>query len=283
MSKTGAGLVQWCKDIIAGGNYVYWYGTYCNACTTSKLASKKKQYSSHYTSSRMDTYRKHIAQGKWCTDCVGLIKGYYWELDGVIKYGRNDLPDVSAKGMYKSCKLKGKISEGLPEIPGLLIFNTSLSHVAVYIGGGRLIEARNFKYGLQENAMSARDFTLWGLCPSIEYTAEDIRAAGGKVDEDATPAKPSTSTDKPETENKKTETNKKKEENALPTIRKGSEGLAVKVCQRMLLAAGCKLERYGVDGDCGSETVKAIKAFQTTHNLTVDGICGPLTWAALAG
>jgi len=271
MSKTSAGLVKWCKDIIAGGKHVYWYGTYCNACSTSRLAGKKKQYPSHYTASRMDTYRKHIALGKICTDCVGLIKGYYWELDGVIKYKRNDLPDVSAKGMYNSCKIRGKISAGMPEIPGMLVFNTSLSHVGVYVGGGRVIEARDFKHGVQNNAMSARSFTLWGLCPSIEYTAEEIKKAGGKVSDNAKPT------------GNKTENTNKREVGAVPTIRKGDKGLAVKICQRMLLAAGCKLERYGVDGDCGTETVEAIKAFQTTHNLTVDGICGPLTWAALAG
>lgn len=69
---------------------------------------------------------------------------------------------------------------------------------------------------------------------------------------------------------------------SMPTIRKGDKGTAVKVLQRMLMAAGCKLPRYGADGSCGAETVDAVKAFQTTHNLTIDGICGPLTWAALA-
>lgn len=69
----------------------------------------------------------------------------------------------------------------------------------------------------------------------------------------------------------------------MPTIRKGDKGTAVKVLQRMLIAAGCELPRYGADGDCGAETVEAVKAFQTTHSLTVDGVCGPLTWAALAG
>lgn len=275
MSKTSAGLVKWCKDIIAAGKHVYWYGTYCNSCSSSRLEGKKKQYPSHYTADRMDTYRRHISLGKICTDCVGLIKGYYWEQDGVIKYKRNNLPDVSAKGMYNSCKIKGKISAGMPEIPGMLVFNTSLSHVGVYVGGGRVIEARDFKHGLQNNAMSARSFTLWGLCPSIEYTADEIKKAGGKVNGNA--AKPATDTAN------KVETNTTKEVSAVPTIRKGDKGLAVKICQRMLLAAGCKLERYGVDGDYGAETVAAVKAFQTAHNLTIDGICGPLTWAALAG
>lgn len=69
----------------------------------------------------------------------------------------------------------------------------------------------------------------------------------------------------------------------MPTIRKGDKGTAVKILQRMLILRGCKLPRYGCDGQCGAETVEAVKAYQTTHALHPDGICGPLTWAALAG
>ena len=69
----------------------------------------------------------------------------------------------------------------------------------------------------------------------------------------------------------------------MPTIRKGQQGLAVKVMQRFLKARGAKLEKHGCDGQCGAETVEALKAYQTTHGLTVDGVCGPLTWASLVG
>lgn len=68
----------------------------------------------------------------------------------------------------------------------------------------------------------------------------------------------------------------------MPTVKKGTQGTAARVCQRMLIMRGCKLPRYGADGKAGDETVAAIKAYQTAHNLTPDGICGPLTWAALA-
>lgn len=69
----------------------------------------------------------------------------------------------------------------------------------------------------------------------------------------------------------------------MPTIRNKAHGTAVKVLQRLLIVNGAKLPKYGADGKCGAETVAAVKAFQTAHNLTPDGICGPLTWAALAG
>jgi peptidoglycan hydrolase-like protein with peptidoglycan-binding domain len=65
------------------------------------------------------------------------------------------------------------------------------------------------------------------------------------------------------------------------TVRKGSEGEHVKRLQELLEAAGYDCGPAGVDGVCGSATVKAIKAYQTDKGLDVDGVCGPKTWAAL--
>ena len=56
-------LVTFCKSMIG---MPYWYGTCVYPCTESRLTSKAKQYPSHYTSSRMPTYRKHISAGYVC-------------------------------------------------------------------------------------------------------------------------------------------------------------------------------------------------------------------------
>ncbi len=276
MSKTGKGLAAWAENIYKGGNHVYWWGTYCNPCTNSLLTGKTRQYPEYYGDNRQPTYKKHIQQGKIATDCVGLIKGYYWELDGVIKYKRDGLPDKGAKGMWSASKIKGKIAT-LPEIPGLLVWTKTQGHVGVYVGGGIVVEARGFSTGVQRNKLSARAFTHWGMCPYIEYTAaetEAARAAMGSTTAAQTPAKA------PEAAQ---EAAKAQGGVNMPTIRNGAQGTAVKVLQRLLIVNGAKLSRYGADGKCGAETVAAVKAFQTAHNLTPDGICGPLTWAALAG
>lgn len=277
MSKTGAGLAKWATDIHAGGQYAYWWGTYCNKCTQSLLTGKTKQYPDQYGDKRQATYKQHIQQGKMCTDCVGLIKGYYWEKDGVIKYGRDGLPDKGANGMYKAAKIKGKIANGMPEIPGLLVWTETFGHVAVYVGGGYVVEARGFSYGIQRNAMSKRNFKYWGLCPYIPYTEAEIKeakAAMGTTQTASTPQEPQKGTqDAPKVQGGVN----------MPTIKNGAQGVAVKVMQRLLMAAGCKLSKYGADGKCGAETVAAVKAFQTAHSLAPDGECGPLTWAALAG
>lgn len=278
MSKTGAGLAKWAESVYRGGKHVYWWGTYCKPCTDELLAGKTKQYPTHYKESRQTTYRQHIEAGKIATDCIGLIKGYYWEKDGVIKYKRDGLPDRSSSGIYRAATVKGKL-ETMPEIPGLLLWTKNQDHVAVYVGGGYEVEARGFVYGIQRNKVSSRNFTHWGLCPYIEYTAEEIAKA--KAAAGITESAESSSTQESTSEQQSAANGGGGVE--MPTIRKGMKGTAVRVLQRMLIAAGCTLPRYGVDGDAGAETVEAVKAFQTTHNLTVDGVAGPLTWAALAG
>ncbi len=69
----------------------------------------------------------------------------------------------------------------------------------------------------------------------------------------------------------------------LKQLEKGSTGEQVKTAQRLLTALGYKLEKYGVDGDFGDETVTAVKAFQKAKKLDVDGIIGKDTWSALLG
>lgn len=66
-----------------------------------------------------------------------------------------------------------------------------------------------------------------------------------------------------------------------PTIKKGSKGPEVTELQNDLMQLGYQLPRFGADGDFGKETKTALIQFQTDHGLTPDGICGPLTWAAI--
>ncbi|MHB9144742.1 MAG: glycoside hydrolase domain-containing protein [Symbiobacteriia bacterium] len=65
----------------------------------------------------------------------------------------------------------------------------------------------------------------------------------------------------------------------VPLTRSGDNGLAVKLLQTLLNAAGSAL---APDGDFGPSTLAAVKDFQTKNGLTADGLVGPLTWDALA-
>ena len=66
-----------------------------------------------------------------------------------------------------------------------------------------------------------------------------------------------------------------------PTLRKGATGPYVVECQEDLLKLGYDLSPYGADGKYGDTTIREVKKFQTASGLTADGICGPMTWAAL--
>src|SRR4051795_8670680 len=54
-------------------------------------------------------------------------------------------------------------------------------------------------------------------------------------------------------------------------LKKGSHGARVKVLQRDLGVSPA-------DGIFGKGTYKAVRRFQRTHHLTVDGIVGTVTW-----
>lgn len=67
---------------------------------------------------------------------------------------------------------------------------------------------------------------------------------------------------------------------ALPTLTLGARGTDVKREQALLNVAGARLVE---DGNHGPATDSAVRAFQRTNGLSVDGATGPKTWAKLLG
>jgi peptidoglycan hydrolase-like protein with peptidoglycan-binding domain len=190
---------------------------------------------------------REIKEGKWCADCVGMIKGFFWkdaDITATPKYASNNCPDVSANGMIKLCKETGKIST-IPDEPGLVVWKDG--HIGVYIGGGYTIEMRGFAYDCVKRKVSAGSWTKWGRLPKsmITYTNEPVK--------------------EPEPEE----------------LKVGSKGEAVKELQEDLLALGYELPKYGADGDYGSETAAAVKAFQRAHGLPVTGVADTMTLAGI--
>jgi len=66
---------------------------------------------------------------------------------------------------------------------------------------------------------------------------------------------------------------------ARPTLRRGATGDAVREVQQRLKDWG--YYEGPVDGQFGPLTEKAVRFFQSRNGLTVDGVVGPQTWAAL--
>lgn len=69
----------------------------------------------------------------------------------------------------------------------------------------------------------------------------------------------------------------------LKVLKKGAKGNEVKAMQTLLIGYGFSCGSSGADGDFGSNTDKAVRAYQKAKGLSVDGSCGPKTWAKLLG
>ena len=63
-----------------------------------------------------------------------------------------------------------------------------------------------------------------------------------------------------------------------PLVKRGSQGHPVPALQYLLRARGHPVT---VDGIFGPKTEAAVRGFQTADQITVDGIVGPQTWSAL--
>ena len=66
-------------------------------------------------------------------------------------------------------------------------------------------------------------------------------------------------------------------------LKKGAKSDQVKAMQVLLMGYGFSCGDKGADGSFGPATDKALRAYQEAEGLTVDGVCGPKTWAKLLG
>lgn len=70
---------------------------------------------------------------------------------------------------------------------------------------------------------------------------------------------------------------------ACPILRKGKENPVVAVMQEGLIQLGYSVGCGGADGYYGSKTIRAVKVFERSHDLKVDGIFGKDDWKVWLG
>ena len=118
-----------------------------------------------------------------------------------------------------------------------------MSHTGLHIGSGRIIHCSG---EVKTDGISNRTWTHWAV-PIGLYTEKELKESGRIK--------------------------------TVASLKRGSKGDAVKALQDKLNSLGysCGI----VDGKFGTATEKAVKLFQTDHGLTIDGIAGTLTQAAL--
>ena len=251
---TGKQLAAYCEKVYKAG-WVYWYGTCGYKCTKSLYNAKRKQYPNHYTDARTAGYMRDIQAGKWCADCVGLIKSFFWSggiFEGESKYASNHCPDVSANGMIALCPQTGPISS-IPNIPGLVVWKSG--HIGVYVGEGFVVELKGFDYDCLRRRVSAGGWSKWGRLPAsmISYNDDD-----GCGDCEIPP-----------------------EPEGLRDLRNGDEGADVKQLQKNLIRLGFSCGRWGADGEFGDCTEQAVEAFQRARGIDVTGVYDAATRRAM--
>lgn len=141
------------------------------------------------------------------------------------------------------------------------ILVNAAAHAAMYIGNGRLVQARSDYDGMpgdsggQEIRTQAYYNYPWNYV--LRYTGQGSASVTQPSVPDSAPSTESTS------------------------LRYGMIGDAVKKMQELLIDAGEDVGPDGADGEFGRLTLAAVLHFQETRKLAKDGIVGPLTMAAL--
>lgn len=179
--------------------------------------------------------------GRRVADCSGLFVWAYDELGYDIFHGSNTI-------FNKHTSKTGAVYGEVEILPGTAVFQVSngrRTHIGLYVGGGKVIEARGTRSGVIESDLSEWD--EWGMLSAVDYTdmAPDVIITGIK------------------------------------TLRRGDSGLSVKDLQEQLIALGYDVGSKGADGVYGSRTAAAVEEFQSKNGLTADGIAGKQTMAAL--
>jgi hypothetical protein len=249
------------KDIALNYKTVYAKGVIGSPISESLLKSKKKQYPEWYTDSKVQSLRKHM--GAFGFDCVCLIKSVLWGWNGDSSatyggadYKSNGVPDITADTMIYKCS---EISSDFSDIEvGEVVWMKG--HIGVYIGNGLAVECTpKWTNNVQITACNCtkqgyntRKWTKHGKLPYVDYPVK-------------------TNTAKPE----------KEISVKLKQLEKGSKGNQVKTMQRLLIGKGISCGKSGADGSFGNDTARAVKEFQKSVGITVDGSCGVNTWTKL--
>lgn len=179
--------------------------------------------------------------GRLAYDCRGFVA---W----LLRQVGIEIEGEGATSMYNHAanwSERGEISD-MPDVvcPVFKRTGSTMAHVGMHIGGGEIIHC---SAGVQTGRVTDSGWTHYAI-PAGLYAEIELESAG-KL-------------------------------HVLPTLRRGSRGDEVVYLQELLNA-----ERFGVeisvDGIFGRATEALVKTFQEDRGLTVDGVVGPLTWAAL--
>ena len=182
--------------------------------------------------------------GKRVADCSGLFVWAFKEHGGKIHHGSNTIWEK-----YTVPETRIALAGEVKIRYGAAVFQNNggrRTHIGWYRGGGMVEEEQGTRTGCVLSPL-----TTWDEAAELtgaDYTNEVYETF-----------------------------------NILPleTLKKGDRGELVRYLQTQLIAAGYDVGGKGADGAFGSDTLSAVRAFQSDKGLIPDGVVGKLTWAAI--
>lgn len=185
-------------------------------------------------------------------DCSGLIYSYVGGGARVTEAMLNSSPE------------SGYVSNGIPDIPGLGLWQPG--HVGVYVGGGMAVDARNEVYNVCYESASSKSWVMWFKVAGVSYGNNSSVTNDNQSTADTDTSYIQSDVDS-------------EVENVPDVLSRGSSGPAVRELQERLKELG-----YFEDNTTeyfGFVTEAALIEFQYTAGLPANGIYDQTTKDAL--
>ena len=158
-----------------------WHTKWTQANQNEKVNLMRTKYGDNWKNSEAakkdSSYTAALYGSKWIghyvTDCSGLFYWAFKELGGYMYHGSNTM-------WNKYCESKGKLSggkrtDGKDLKPGTAVFvlknGSDRSHVGLYIGNGKVIEASSTQTGVITTEITNKKWAEWGELKGVAYDA----------------------------------------------------------------------------------------------------------------
>lgn len=239
-----------------GTPYVYGSKGHYGVFTQARLNSLAKAYPSMFTVSYLNKVASKGCVGKVCTDCSGLV---CWAFPNTIEYGSSTL--------YSKAYARLPMSKLSDFAPGTVLYKSG--HVGIYVGKDSnnkpiCVEAKGIDYGTISGVITNPSRWTCGLTFSnIDYNITNPIPSSQISYKTSNPY-------------------------GMPSaiLKNGQSGNGVLWLQWELVQAGfgytytyngkaCKA--VIIDGEFGQNTLNAVKAFQASCKIDVDGEVGTQT------
>ena len=263
MINTGAELAKMAVQIARSAKTLYVHGCFGWPMNQQNKQRAIKNSTFNAGEGRNEKIRSATAD-TFGFDCVCLVKALLWGWCGDSKknyggaaYTSNGVPDINDAQMLSVCK---EVSSDFSDVQ-LGEYLWTDGHCGIYVGNGMAVECTyRWNDGVQETTVfnitgekgKGRYWKKHGKLPYITYeVSEKSKKADYTLE--------------------------------FMNLRRGSKGGSTRAVQLLLIGNGHSCGSTGADGDFGTNTEKAVIAYQKAKGLSADGVVGAKTMRKLLG